>query len=481
MAGCREREALSMNPGLVAELRAIVGSHNVSTDAHHLDRFAGDALGVFRAFRSGERLSDQPGVVVWPGDTSEVSRVLKLANGHQVAVVPYGGGTGVMGAAAPVDGCIVLNLRRMNSILDVSKENLSIRLQAGALLGEVAAELERSELVLGHDPWSQPIATVGGAISTNGVGYTAAKYGSMGEQVLGLVVVLADGETVQTKDVPKASYGPSLNGLFIGSEGTLGVITEATVRAFAWPEKRILRGVTFPDFDTGFNAVAALYADGVRPTMVDYGEEFWRGSSTSDQDATLYLAFEGFREDADAQDQRARDICARLGGREDGPDEVQRFWTSRHASAERYRRDVLLDPNPRKARNRRSDYRMDYLHVALPTSKVLEYRRRCQEVLAGYKVEVREWSLWARPEFFSFLISEDGDPEHETSLTIADAVDQVLVMAQDMGGTMEYCHGVGIKLAHLMDRELGTGMEIVRKIKTALDPNGILNPGKLAG
>ena len=470
-----------MNTGLIAELRAIVGSNNVSTDARHLDRFAGDALGVFRAFRSAGRLSAQPGVVVWPGDTREVSQLLKLANGHQVAVVPYGGGTGVMGAATQLDGCIVLNLRRMNSILSVSKEDLSARLQAGVLLGEAAAELERSELVLGHDPWSQPIATVGGAISTNGVGYTAAKYGSMGEQVLGLVVVLADGEIIQTKDVPKPSYGPSLNSLFIGSEGTLGVITEATVRAFPWPEKRILRGMTFPDFESGFDAVAALYAEGVRPTMVDYGEEFWCGSSASDQNAALYLAFEGFTEDADVQDRRARDICARLGGREDDSAEVRDFWASRHASAERYREDVLLASNPREARNRRSDYRMDYLHVALPTSRVLEYRRRCQEVLTSYQVKVREWSIWARPEFFSFLISEDGDPGHETSLSIAEVVDQVLVMAQDMGGTMEYCHGVGIKLAHLMDSELGTGMEIVRKIKKALDPNAILNPGKLAG
>ena len=470
-----------MNAGLISELRAIAGSYNVSTEPRHLDQFAGDALGMFRAFGSGGRLSAQPGVVVWPGDTGEVSRLLKLANGHQAAVVPYGGGTGVMGAATQLDGCIVLNLRRMNSIPGISKDDLSIRLQAGVLLGEAAAELERSELVLGHDPWSQPIATVGGAISTNGVGYTAAKYGSMGEQVLGLVVVLADGEIVQTKDVPKPSHGPSLNSLFIGSEGTLGVITEATVRAFPWPEKRILRGMTFPDFESGFNAVAALYAEGVRPAVVDYGEEFWCGNSASDQDATLYLAFEGFREDADVQDRRARDICARLGGREDDSDEVRGFWTSRHAPAEQYKRDVLLSSNPRKARNRRSAYRMDYLHVALPTSQVLEYRRRCQEVLASYEVKVREWSLWARPEFFSFLISEEADSGHDTSQPMAEAVDRVLAMAQDMGGTMEYCHGVGIKLAHLMDNELGTGMEVVRKIKRALDPNAILNPGKLAG
>ena len=110
-----------------------------------------------------------------------------------------------MGAATPSDGCIVVNLQRMNTVLDISNEDLTVRVQAGTILETVATSLERSGLVFGHDPWSRPIATVGGAISTNGVGYTAAAHGSMGQQVLGLEVVLADGEVVRTRNVPKPS------------------------------------------------------------------------------------------------------------------------------------------------------------------------------------------------------------------------------------------------------------------------------------
>jgi FAD/FMN-containing dehydrogenase len=124
---------------------------------------------------------------------------------------------------------------------------------------------------------------------------------------------------------------------------------------------------------------------------------------------------------------------------------------------------------------------MEYLHVGLPVSQVLEYRRHCQRILVSNRVAVREWSLWARPEFLSFLIVEENDEGLETSLTMADVVDQVLRLAQEMGGTMEYCHGVGAKLAHLMDNELGGGMGVLRKIKQSLDPHNILNPGKLAG
>ncbi len=124
---------------------------------------------------------------------------------------------------------------------------------------------------------------------------------------------------------------------------------------------------------------------------------------------------------------------------------------------------------------------MDYLHVALPVSRVIEYRRRCEKIFADRSVIVREWSLWARPEFFSFLISEETDQSDDSSAAMEATVDEVLRLAQEMGGAMEYCHGVGIKLAHLAGDEMGSGLGVLRKIKKALDPNGILNPGKLAG
>ena len=467
-----------MNSGLVADLERLLGSGNVSIDRDELDRFGGDALGVYRAFRATKRLDAQPAVVVWPTDSQAVSKLLRFANLRSIPVVPYGGGTGVMGAATATQGCIVLNLQRLDTILDVSTQDMTSSFQPGVVLETAATALDDAGLVLGHDPWSRPIATVGGAISTDGVGYTAAKHGSMGEQVLGLEVVLPDGEIVRTKGVPKSSSGPSLNHLFIGSEGTLGVITEATLRAFPRPERRQLRAFEFPDFESGFEAVARLYAEGVRPAMVDYGEEMWSRDSPIEE-ATLYLSFEGFREDVEVHDARSREVCRRFGGRDGDQEEVERFWETRHASGERYRSEVLEASNPGKARNRRSAYRMDYLHVALPISRVLEYRRRCQSVLASRRVIVREWSLWARPEFFSFLIVEDGDTGEETSASMAETVDSVLSIAQEMGGAMEYCHGVGIKLAHLMEGEMGTGLGVVTRMKKALDPANILNPGKL--
>jgi alkyldihydroxyacetonephosphate synthase len=346
------------------------------------------------------------------------------------------------------------------------------------VLEDLEARLNERGLLLGHDPWSRPIATLGGAISTNGMGYLAGRYGSMGDQVLGLEVVLATGEIVTTRAVPKAS-GPALDSLFIGAEGTLGVITRATIEAFPVPERRGLHAYRFGGFEAGFDAVQGMYAVGLRPAMVDFAEELPAGSSpdATDSETTLYLGFEGFEEEAAAQEVRADRLCRRAGGKKLDGSEAQGFWDARHESAERYKREVLQ--GPASQRRRRSAWRMDYLHLAVPASRILEYHRYCRGLLLDRGIPVREWSLWGRPEFFSLLIVDPTPADQDDRRMMVEAVDDLLVAAQDLGGSMEYCHGVGLKLSHLMEREMGGGMAALRRIKGALDPQGILNAGKL--
>lgn len=264
-----------MSRGLAADLSRIVGAGGVSTGGKGLSQVTGDALNTFRAFRVAECLAVSPAAAVFPTSTQQVSRVLKFASTHRIPVVPYGAGTGVMGAAAPVEDCIVLGLPRMDAILNVSGEDMTARVQAGVVLEAAAKALEKAGLLLGHDPWSRPIATVGGAISTDSVGYTAAKQGSMGGQVLGLEAVLAGGEVVRTRAVPNRASGPDLHGLFIGTEETLGVVTEATLRVFPKPEAWRLIPFTFPNFESGYHAVAAMYSLGLRPTVVDHESNLW--------------------------------------------------------------------------------------------------------------------------------------------------------------------------------------------------------------
>ena len=462
----------SFPDSLITDLTDLLGRENVLTDPYDLDRYSGDALSPTRAFGAEESFKRLADVVVQPGSTADVSNVLKLANESRTPVIPYGGGTGVMGGTVPALGGIVLDLKRMNQILAISPTDMTAQVEAGVVLEDLEKSLGRQGLMPGHDPYSVPIATVAGTICTNGVGYRAGTNGPMGDQVVALEVVLADGRIITTRAVPNQSSGPSLKHLFIGSEGVFGVITKATIRVFRLPEAQIFAGVTFDSFDQGFGAAAEMFAVGVRPTLVDLTEE--------DNGIIFHLLFEGFQESVKANKDRALAICTEHGGRHLGPDTTLEYWKDRHQSAENYKLEALGKPRSVRWSRWRSRHGFDYLHLGLPISKVLEYRKRCDIILAEHDVRVIEYAIWSRPELFSMLIVSDSGHTSGSMEHLGEAVKQVLELAQDMGGIMEYCHGVGVKLNHLLAREMGMGQEVVQAIKQALDPNNIMNPGKLA-
>ena len=459
-----------LDSSTLESLEKIVGKDHVLTGPYDLDRYSGDALTPFRAFSAAGDLDHTADVVVRPGSAEEVSRIVVLASDRKTPVVPYGGGTGVMGAIVPVRGGIIVDMGRMDRVLEVNTANLTARVEAGVVLQDLVDALAEHGLMPGHDPYSVPIATVAGAISTNGVGYRAAAFGPMGDQVVALEVVLPGGELLSTRPVPKYSSGPNLNQLFIGSEGVLGIITQATLKVYRLPESQAFASVSFESFDQGFHAAAELLALGIRPALLDLTEE--------PDGINLHLLFEGFREGVAAQEHRAKQVCAQLGGRDAGSELTLSYWRERHQSGINYKRTAL--GKPRKVRWDRSVGRgFDYLHLGLPTSRVLEYRKRCDEIMAGSGVKTVEYAIWSRPEMFSMLMVAEQDDQDNYRDNLAQVVERVLILAQEMGGVMEYCHGVGVKLNHLLAAELGSGHDVIRAIKQALDPANIMNPGKL--
>jgi len=442
-----------------------------------LDRYAWDALGPNRAFPQLQEIRPQPLLAARPRSTEEVSRVMALASEWRLPVVPYGGGTGVMGGAIPLVPSLVLDLSGLDRVLEVDGPGQRVWTEAGVILERLDQELSRHGLMLAHDPWSLPIATVGGAISTNGMGYRVGRYGSMGDQVLGLTVVLADGRVLRTRGVEGTSVGLDLKHLFIGTEGCFGVITEAVLKAVPQPEERALAAYLFQGFAEGFRAILAMHEIGLVPSVLDYGEDFVPpagGGRAESEGARLYLVFEGFREEVAAQSSRADAICRFHGGQPLPLEEARRFWQHRHDLALRFARGRT------QARRREPvpGGRFDYVHVSLPPSRVLEYQRLSQQVLDRAGVYPLEYGIWGKPGLFDVvMVQPDGSADGAASL--AAVVDELLSLAQEMGGSMEQCHGVGIKLAHLMEREHGPGLEVMRAIKRALDPQGLLNPGKL--
>jgi len=451
-------------------LKSIVGSEDILLDEASLAAYSLDAFGRWRSGKP-DASPQRVYVVVRPSSSIELAQIVKLAYAERIPLVPYGGGTGIMGAITPLHGGIAVDLKKMNGVVNVNPRDRTTTVEAGAVLGDLNTALNKEGLMLGHDPYSVPIATVGGAISTNGVGYRAAKYGSMGDQVLGLEVVLPNGDIVQTRAIPKTSAGPSLHSLFIGAEGVFGIITQATLRVFLLPESRLFNTIAFPSFEDGFNAMLEMFSLGLKPALIDLTEEPDPPISCK---IWMYLVFEGYAEEVKAQIARTLAVCSTYNGKDIGPTPTQQYWDTRHDSAYRHK-EQYIDKPMKDWPTQDWPKTTASPHVAIPASQVLEYRRRCQEIASRSGLQVREYSLWTQPELFSvILVDVTLEGAHLDA-----AVDQIVTLAQDMGGTMEYVHGIGVKLAHLMPRELGTGMDMLRSIKVALDPHNIMNPGNL--
>lgn len=448
---------------MVQALAAVIEPAMICTDADTRAFMARDALDPSRA--PGGELAE-PRCVVRPRSTADVASVLRVANAASCPVIPMGGGSGLMGGAASVVAGIVLDLRELNEI-DIRPADRMAEAGAGVTIKALNEAAAPHGLMCGHDPWTVSVATVGGTISTNSLGYLGGKYGSMGDQVLGLEAVLPTGEVVRTRAVEKASTGPALHPMLIGAEGCFGIITRATLKLVPVPQTRLLQAWEFRDFASGFAAINAILDAGLRPGLLDYGDE--GPTPETDPPCSLVVSYEGPKRVAQAEAKAAAAICVQHRGRLGPSREAQTFWQERHAIGDAYARARAAGKPWHRSRSH-----LDYLHVALPPSAVLAYRRLCLERLAQHGCETHQTGLWDYAGLFSIVYSLSRTASRETVHR------ELLEACQDRGGSMEYCHGVGTRLAALMRREHGAGLDVLRRLKHSLDPNGILNPGKLA-
>ena len=455
---------------IVGKLSKIVAPEYITTDEAHLDELSWDALSEGRLHPSKRPQVIVPLCSVLPSSTDEVRGIVLLANEEKVPIIPYGGGSGLMGGALSIQAGIVIDLRRMDRVLEVDTAARSARVQSGTVLEELEKRLNRENFILGHDPWTLPVATVGGAISTNSMGYRGGLYGSMGDQVLGLEAVLPNGEVLRTRAVPKSSAGIDLKSLFIGAEGCFGIITDATIRIFPVPEKQVLHALCFESFEVGYNAIQEMFRQRLKPAVLDFGD----AGDEARRGAILYLAFEGIREVVESEEKRSLAVCRQFGGMRLPQAEAERFWNDRHEIARRFMRNR----RQRRERGRDGMYR-DWIHVALPASKVLPFRAAAIEIINKHGVHLHESGLWIQPELFSMPLGIEDDGTNEAQLVLEETIDELLHLVHEMGGSMEYTHGVGVKLASLMAEEHGYGVEVMRRIKKTLDPNNIMNPGKM--
>ena len=462
-----------------SELAERLGADQIATESAIPPRYRLDA---FRAHR-GSRLPEggvTPAAVVWPRSAEDVSVVVRFAADAGLSIVPWGGGTGLMGGARPSTDSIVLDMRRMRRVLSIDRASNRATAEAGIVLEALDRRLRKARLTLGHDPWSRPRATLGGAIGTNGIGYAGYLRGTMGDQVLGLESVLADGTILRSRPAVRSTTGLDLKRLFIGTEGTLGIVTAATLRVFPIPEREEIHAFSIRDFPTGLACLVRMYDDGLAPAVMDFEESFpapslpWR---SDDGPPALYLGFAGSRELVAGSWRVAHRRLRAAAARRLPDGDAREYWRTRHDII--YAHDEV-SPGVTRADMFLKDVIFDYIHVALPRSRILAYRRSSLAILRRHGVRPIGFGVWTQPELVSLEVLRSVGADRSAARTaVASAVDEIIRRALSLGGSMEYVHGVGVKLAHLMADELGTGLAVARRVKAALDPAGILNPGKL--
>ena len=458
---------MSLDRGVLAALESIVGAAHVRYTDGDVAPYARDATPLFSA---------RPDAVVFPADTAEVSAVLRLASERRLPVVPRGAGSNLCAGTVPLHGGILLVLTRMDEILEVSKEELLVRARPGATTAAVAEAAAASGLLFAPDPGSRTVSTVGGNVATCAGGLRGLKYGVTRNYVLGLEVVLPTGEVVRTggrlwKDVA----GYDLTRLLTGSEGTLGVITEVTMALLPMPATANTGVAYFSSLGGAGRAVTRILGDGVVPATLEFldatcigaVEDYAQLGLRRDAGALLLFGDDGAPDIVERNLARMGELCAAAGALEVT------------VATEVAQSEALLAA-------RRCSLpalsRLDSLTVledaTVPRPRLPEMVERIEAIAERYDLLIGTFGHAGDGNLHPTAVLDpaDGDAVDRTHKAFAD----VFAAAIELDGTITGEHGVGAaKLPFLRDRLGDDQMALLRRIKTAFDPAGILNPGKL--
>jgi len=443
-----------------------VGPDRVFSELTDLIPYSKDTF----ALRFSEENKHLPDFVVLPVSTKEVSEIVKIAAEYGIPVIAKGGGTSRTGMIVPIHGGIVIDTVRLNKLLKIDHADYIVRVQAGINLQELELLLNAQGLTLGHEQGSQKVATVGGAISTASYSRKNQKYGNLWERISNLEVVLGDGSILRTgPDVPYTSSGINLASLFVGAEGTLGIITEASIRVFPKPEVVMPLMLFFNDFSHAEEAADEIMARGVS----FIGGSIWENESGfkdlgfPDARSAMIIAFEGCEDEVYASAKIVKSIALKHGG-SIAPEEVsQSNWEDflmhwcgmrAHVGCE----DVIVAFVPRA---RKQEYFKGLLEDILP--------RHGLRPLPGERKSFDFGRHMIFATRFSISRTDEGW-EHYIS-----AIDEASRLIASLGGTITACHGVGLLHRDHVGRELGeTYLRMFSRIKQVFDPKGIMNPGK---
>ena len=455
---------VDLSPAQIEHLKTLV-SGSVSTNETILDQHGRDESAIPPV---------RPSAVVMPRSTEEVSKVLKYCNTEKIPVVAFGAGSSLEGHVLPLFGGISLDLTEMNKIIEIKSDDLVVRVEPGVHRMALNEKLATQGLFFSVDPGAD--ATLGGMASTGAAGTTTVRYGAMRDNVLALTAVMADGTVIRTgRETRKLSAGYDLTRLLVGSEGTLAVITELTLRVFGIPEKMAAAIVRFPTLSDGVTAATAIVRSGISIARCEFLDakciknvNSHDGLNLSEM-PTLFFEFHGSPVGVAEDAKSVKEIVEEFGGSEFEwtADEGARrkLWQARHNA---YWAGIAAHPGKRAVST----------DAAVPLSKLSEAVQIAEQILSKHPYPFSILGHVADANFHCFIVTDPAKPEELED--VRHITHEITMKMIEMGGTCTGEHGIGSgKIAALIEETGAPAVSIMKLIKQTLDPNNILNPGKV--
>jgi glycolate oxidase len=450
-------------------LVSILDKNRVLTGEEINEDFSHDEMGG---------ISKMPDVLVDVLTTEEVSKIMKYAYENMIPVVARGSGTGLVGASVPINGGIMINMTRMNKIIEIDEENLTLTLEPGVLLMEISKYVEEFDLFYPPDP-GEKSATIAGNINTNAGGMRAVKYGVTRDYIRGLEIVLPNGKILNVGGkVVKNSSGYSIKDLICGSEGTLAIVTKAILKLIPLPKKAVSLLIPFPNLDMAISTVPKIVKSKAAPTAIEFmqrevilaAEEFLgKKFPDNSSDAYLLLTFDGnTTEEIEKAYEKVANICLEEGALDvfitDTDERKEAVWSARGAFLEAVKASTTY---------------MDECDVVVPRNKVAEFIKYTDELQKEFNVRIRSFGHAGDGNLHVYVLKDDlSDEAWERKL--AEVFHAMYSKSVELKGLVSGEHGIGFAKKPYMFEQYGPEyVELMKNIKLAFDPKNILNPGKV--
>jgi glycolate oxidase len=455
-----------MQHAIIEKITAIVGPEHLLTSPEERWTYGYDATDY----------AQMPDVVAFPGSAAEISEILKLANEHRFPVTPRGAGTGRSGGSVPIRGGLVLVLTRMNRILEISKEDMVAVVEPGVILGRLKREVEAQGLYYPPDPASAEFCTIGGNVAECAGGAVAVQYGVTRDYVLGLEVVLPIGEIIEAGTrTMKGVVGYDLTRLFLGSEGTLGVITRIVLKLVAKPAATQTLAAVFAGLTAAAQAVSRILASGLAPTALEFMDratldcvrDLLPFTAPAGAEALLLISVDGHPRDVEERAERLAQFC-----REAGAEPVLRARTAAEAE-QLWKARKVMSPALKKLRPLKVSE-----DVAVPIGAIPALIAGLQEIAQRRGLPVLSYGHAGDGNIHVNVLYDPKNPREKDA--VAPAVEDIFAVTRKLQGTLSGEHGVGLSKAPYLGLELSpAAIALQRRLKEAFDPNGIMNPGKI--